>query len=348
MKLFKLLFLPVFIFLAYTSAVAKDFDDSEIKHIGYPDWFVSNAFMDFPDQLEQAASTGKKGLMLLFTTEGCSYCSVFLHRSLGDPKISARTRKYFDSMGLEIFDDSEMVSPQGSELPVKQFAKQEGVQFSPTLLFYGLDGQRILRKTGYLSPERFNAVLDYIIGDHYKTRSLSAFLKSRVTGSASGLSETAKALLENRHFEKPPYALDRSRFSADRPLLVIFEKADCPECLDFHKQVLGESEVDKTLDQFQVVRLDINDSSTPVLLPSGQRKTPAGWYADTGFTRVPAWVLYDPDGNESMKTDALVLKQRMMNSLSYMLEEAYKKGWTYQRYARSQAIQRITSEKSAN
>jgi hypothetical protein len=30
----------------------------------------------------------------------------------------------------------------------------------------------------------------------------------------------------------------------------------------------------------------------------------------------------------------------MMNSVNFVLEKAYKKGWTYQRFARSKAIER--------
>jgi len=326
--------------------IAKDFDDSEIKHIGYPDWFTESAFLDLTDDLEAAKSKGKKGVMILFTTQGCSYCSVFIDKSLGDPEIAGLVQDNFDSIGMEIFDDTGMVSPQGMELPIKHFAKQEGVQFSPALLFYGHDGKRILAKTGYLSPDRFRDILGYIINDHYLSGSLSGFLDRKTTGTTS--TPASKSLIENSHFELPPYALDRSRFPASKPLLVIFEKANCSECVDFHHKVLADGEVDKTLDKFQVVRFDANDSVTPILAPDGKRSTPASWYEQVEFTHVPALVLIDPNGNESMKTDTLVLKQRMMNTLNYMLEGAYEKGWTYQRFARSQGSKRHAVKNQGN
>jgi thioredoxin-related protein len=94
-------------------SVAKSFDDSEVKHIGYPGWFIESPFFDLTDDLEKTRSGGKKGLMVLFTTEGCSYCDVFIRKSLGDPKIAAAVQKNFDSVGMEIFDDVGMVNPQG-------------------------------------------------------------------------------------------------------------------------------------------------------------------------------------------------------------------------------------------
>jgi hypothetical protein len=41
-------------------------------HIDYPDWF-EDSFLDLREDLAEASSEGKLGLMVLFTTEGCSY-----------------------------------------------------------------------------------------------------------------------------------------------------------------------------------------------------------------------------------------------------------------------------------
>ncbi len=90
-----------------------------------------------------------------------------------------------------------------------------------------------------------------------------------------------------------------------------------------------------------VVRLDARDSKTPVLAPDGARTTPADWFAATGFSRLPALLFFDEKGREVLRTDALVLRQRMMNSLGFTLERAFEKDWTYQRFARSKAIERM-------
>ncbi len=142
-------------------------------------------------------------------------------------------------------------------------------------------------------------------------------------------------------FGSPPYALDRSRFPAERPLLVFFEAERCRDCAALHDKVLAVTEVRELLTRFEVVRLDARDSKTPVLAPDGTRTTPADWYADTGFTRLPAMLFFQEKGREVLRTDALVLRQRMMNSLMYALERAYDKDWTYQRFARTKAIERM-------
>ena len=68
--------------------------------------------------------------------------------------------------------------------------------------------------------------------------------------------------------------------------------------------------------------------------------TPAAWYKQEGFSRTPALLFFSERGHAAIKTDNLVLQQRMMNSINYMNERAYHKGQTYQRFAKSKAFER--------
>jgi thioredoxin-related protein len=74
--------------------------------------------------------------------------------------------------------------------------------------------------------------------------------------------------------------------------------------------------------------------------PNGHLTNPAAWYKSTDFSRLPALVFFDEKGRKVLETDALVKHQRMMNAINYVLERAYKKDWTYQRFSRNKAIER--------
>jgi thioredoxin-related protein len=323
-----------------------DIDDSKISHIEYPDWFKISSFFDLEEDLDQARLSGKQGLMVLFTTEGCSYCDMFIRESLGNPDIASIVQDNFDTLGAEIFDDTDMTDPRGVSMSIKEFSKKEGVEFSPTLLFFNLDAERILRVVGYQSPERFQAILSYVTGMHYQNESLANYF-ARLSENVSRRPSVYK-LKEDSLFEKPPYALDRSHFPANQPLLVIFEKPGCVECEEFHDSVLSLKEVRSILKEFEIVRLDATDDKTVILAPNGNRLTPKAWFNQAEYTRTPALLFFDEKGNEVLKTDALVLRQRMMNSLYYVLERAYEKGWTYQQLARSKAIKRRHSNQKKN
>jgi thioredoxin-related protein len=325
-----------------TAAGDADFDDAAIAQIDYPDWF-KDSFLDLPDDAAMAAEAGKQGLFIFFSTQGCSYCHLFIQTSLQDPAIAARLQAHFDTLGLEIFSDAELVDFSGETTRVKTFALAEGVQFAPTLLFYDTEGQALLKLTGYYEPARFAAALEYLIDGHHAEMTLRDYLAQQ-DAAEPGTDTGTWTLPADALFEPPPHMLARDRMPAERPLLVLFEGKDCPRCPRFHAEVLGDADLRAQLDGFDVVRLDAGDTESPVLTPAGKRTSPADWYATLGFSALPALVFFGEDGRQVLATDALVLASRMQNSIGFVTERAYERGWTYQRYARTQAIERGQAE----
>ena len=321
---------------------AAGFEDTEVLEVHYPDWF-KESFLDLADDAAMAAEAGKQGLFIFFTTQVCSYCHLFIEQSLGDAAIAERLRDHFDAIGLEIFSDAELTDFAGDTMRVKEFALAQGVQFSPTLAFYDTTGAPLLKLAGYYGPERFRQVLGYLTDGGYKSMSLRDYLQQQSAGTATA----AWSLPDDPLFEPPPYALARNRMPAERPLLVLFEGQDCPRCPRFHEAVLGDAAIRERLAGFDIVRLDAGDADTPVLTPAGRRTTPAAWYADLDFTQLPALAFFTEDGRQVLATDALVLQGRMHNSIGFVTERAFDKGWNYQRYARSQALERARAAATA-
>ncbi len=323
-------------------AESEPFDDGAIHQVHYPDWFLES-FLTLPDDAAAAAEAGKRGLFLFFTTQGCSYCHLFIEKSLRDPELSARLRQHFDSIGLEIFSDAEMTDFDGHETRVKAFALEQGVEFAPTLLFVDDQGQPLLRLTGYYSPERFSQALDYLTDSAWEGRSWREYLAAQAEAGDEARAVTSdEALRSDPLFAEPPFVLDRSRIAAERPLLVLFEEPDCARCARFHDQVLGDADIRERLRAFDVVRLRADDQQTPVLTPDGQRMRPADWYRTFGFTELPALVFFSEQGEPVLSTDALVLQSRMNNSIGFVIDRAYEQGWNYQRYARSRALEKAS------
>ena len=131
---------------------------------------------------------------------------------MSDPKIAQKVQERFASIGMEIFDDAEMVTPTGETMPVKRFAKQQGVGFAPTLLFFDAKGKRVLRQVGYQAPERFLHLMEYVADKQYIKANLSQFIESKTSQQNSTSSYTQ--LKADALFDEPPYALDRSKFPA--------------------------------------------------------------------------------------------------------------------------------------
>lgn len=136
---------------------------------------------------------------------------------------------------------------------------------------------------------------------------------------------TRKPLRDNPIFSTTPYMLDRNRITADQPLLVLFETARCKDYQQLHDEVLSQKDVRVILDRFDVVRLNATDNKTPIIAPDGSRITPKIWFEKAALTQVPALLFFNKNGDEVLRTDSLVLNQRMVNALNYVLDKAYEK-----------------------
>jgi thioredoxin-related protein len=268
----------------------------------HPTWF-KESLLDLRADLQEARGAGKKGLLLVFGTRSCSYCQAFGATTLARPEIVARLLADFDVIGLEVMSDNEIVDFEGRSLWAKDFAVQEKARFTPTLVFYGEGGHTLLRLVGYVPPERFSLVLDYLQGGWHERQGLRDFLAVREAPTATG--EPGR-LREDPLLARPPQNLDR-RQAATRPLLVIFERPDCPTCESMHRTVLAEAPVRELLSRFDAVQLDSTDAQTQIVTPDGTETSPAEWGARLGLIHSPALVFFDERGIEVVRSDSDLL-----------------------------------------
>jgi thioredoxin-related protein len=302
----------------------------------YPEWFVET-FLDLQEDLNNARESDKKGLIVVFSTVGCSYCYKFAQETLHDPDVVDLLRRDFDALALEIFSDDFMVSPWGEELRVKEFAKKLGADFTPATYFFDLEGKPRLRIVGFYPSGRFSSAMRYVAEGHYHEVSFRGFLTAESQASGD-LSTTAKT--DDPLFVDPPFNLARNLVAADRPLMVVFDGPHCEECPHLFGTLFRDPEIREQLLKIDVVRLRV-DEETPVVTPSGKQTAAAQWQAALGFHRTPGFAFFDQSGNLVIHTDALMLRQRLNNALGYVLEKAYLEGISYQRFARRRALAKM-------
>jgi thioredoxin-related protein len=319
---------------------AQVFDDSRISRIDHPAWFKAS-FLDLREDLADARRAGKRGVMLFFDLEGCAYCKAFIRHTLGDPAIQARLRDAFDVIGMSMFSDLEVVDFTGRNLRLKRFARREGATVSPTLVFYGSDGRRLLRVVGYYPPERFRVVLDYLDEDRAGTQSLRDYMASRERTPGA----TAREREPDNLFLDEPYALERSRIAAERPLLALFEGAGCDECDRFRDHVLAHPPIRRALKGFDLVRIDWSDDQTRLITPAGEASTPLAWADALKIRRVPALIFFDRAGREVFRLESLVMRLRMERALEYVRDKAYRQGQTFQQYTRNRTLELLESQR---
>jgi thioredoxin-related protein len=299
---------------------AFEFDDAPLaepieKH---PDWFKLS-FLDLAVDLEEARENGKKGLVLYFGQRRCAYCRQLMEVDFGDPDIAAYTRKHFDVVAIDIFGERIVTDFQGRRLTEREYSVREKNQFTPTLVFYDLEGKVALKLPGFYPPYQFRAALEFVVGGHYKQESFRDYL-ARGEGS---FSFEEGGLNDEDFFSPPPYILDRSRFPGERPLVVLFEQGNCHACNVLHSGPLRDPVIRGLMSRYDVVQLDMW-ADTPVITPAGQRTTAKKWADQLGLFYAPTLLFFDKNGWEVLRVDSVVMFMRLRAALEYVVETGYE------------------------
>lgn len=297
-----------------------EFDDTPLKQdIILPSWFKLS-FLELRDDLEDAKKKHKRGLILYFGQKNCAYCKAHLEKNWGDRGIVKYTREYFDVVAIDVRGDRPVADFDGKIYnSEKNFAATKKTNFTPSLLFYDLQGKEVFRLSGYHPPYQFRAALEYVADKHYQREKFSAFLA--LGELPSGFEESE--LNEEGFFSPPPYALDRSRFPAHTALAVFFEQPTCYACNVLHNGPLKDAGITSQLYTLDVVQLDLT-SDTPVLTPGGEHLSAKQWANQLGIYYAPTIVFFDEIGKEILRIDSVVRFYRLTTVLHYIISGDYK------------------------
>ncbi len=306
------------------------FDDQPLAEaLEFPDWFKLS-FLDLQDDIAEAREAGKAGLIVYFGQKYCAYCRQFLEQDLAREDIQAYMREHFDVIGIDIHGQRQVIDPSGNEYDEAGYAVQEKTNFTPSLIFFGADGNEVLRLRGYYPPYRFRAALEYVADGHYRKERYRDFLAR----AGVPLKFEPGDLSEESFFLPGPYMLDRSRIPAERPLAVFFEQGNCHACDVLHTGPLADPEIRALMEQLESVQLSFW-ADTPVVTPTGERTTAKRWADELGLFYTPTLIIFAPNGDEIIRVDSVVQFYRLRNVLEYVLGEGYRDYPTFQRWRES-------------
>lgn len=320
----------VFLLLA-ASAQARSEGQLEAGMVnpGYhaqPDWFKTS-FLDIREDVEEAAAGGRR-VMLYFYQDGCPYCKKLIQDNFGQAALADKTRRYFDTVAINMWGDREVTDFKGESVTEKQFAVNLKVMFTPTLLMLDESGAVVLRINGYYPPHRFEAVLDYAGGGLEKQGDFRAYLARRAPVPASGRLHVEDTYLQ------PPYRL-AARDGA-KPLLVLFEQRQCSECDELHQDILKRETSRELLQAFDVVLLDMW-SKARVQTPAGETTTAGDWARSLDVNYAPSMIFFDTNNRVVFRTDGLLKAFHVQSVLDYVASQAYLREPEFQRYIDTRA-----------
>lgn len=333
------------LFMASAHAVGEAFDASQIddtpkiRDVQYPDWF-KNSFLNIKEDLDEALEAGKRGIIVYFGQKDCAYCEALMQVNFGREKdIVLYTQKYFDVIPIDIWGSREVTDFDGNVTVEKTFAERNKAHFTPTLIFYGEGGKKLLKLRGYYTPYKMRAALAYIVDGYY----LKESLRSYIARADPPNKDSQVEMNAQDFFDKPPYFLQRSVIPAKNPLAVFFEQRSCHACDVLHTEPLSDEITRLLLHGFEVVQLDMW-SDTPVVTPDGQKLTAQQWASQLGLFYAPSIVFFDESGKEIIRVSSVVRKHRLRGVLQYVQGKGYLEAPTFQQWREMQQMVPFSSD----
>ncbi|MGD2052834.1 MAG: thioredoxin fold domain-containing protein [Gammaproteobacteria bacterium] len=295
-----------------------EFDDTMLEEaLVYPDWFKLS-MGDLNEDIKEAARAGKSGILVYFGQKRCAYCEQFLKENLGAADIEHYIREYYDIIPIDIWGIEDIVDTNGETYTERELSIRYKTNFTPSLVFYDLDGKPVFRLRGYYPPYKFRAALQYVTEGFYKNETFKEYLDRAEPGTFFLL----EGLNERDFFAEPPYDLDRSSKPATKHLAVFFEQGDCHACDLLHSGPLSEQEALDEINKMEAVQLNMW-SDTPVITPDGRKTTAREWAEELNLFYSPTIIFFDYNGKEIIRIDSVVQYYRLWGVLDYVNKKAY-------------------------
>jgi len=128
---------------------------------------IEKGFLQPPYQLQR--NKGDKPLLVLFEQKVCAVCDEMHGDTLRRP-LSRKLLKQFDVAVVDIWSKEQLQTPAGSTLSAREWAKQTGVQYAPSMVFFDDSGKEVFRTEAYLRPFHLQSAMDYVASGAYRTQ----------------------------------------------------------------------------------------------------------------------------------------------------------------------------------
>ena len=324
-----LLFLLSFIsHAANTEPVDPDapFDDTQLdEELVYPDWFKLS-LGDLNDDLEEARNSGKKGIITYFGQKRCAYCEQFFKTSLADSDIQNYLRKHYDIIAFDIWGIDEVMDTDGKQYTERELSLHYKTNFTPSLVFYDLDGTPVFRLRGFYPPYKFRAALQFAVEEFYKTEKFSDYFARANPGEYFLLG----GLTERDFFLEQPYDL-AALLGNNKATAVFFEQGNCHTCDLLHSDPLAQDLSIEEIEKMNVIQLNMW-ADTPVVTPQGVKTTAKEWARSLDIFYAPSIVFFDNNGKEIIRVDSVTYFYRLWGVLDYVNQKGYEKSTDYQEW----------------
>ena len=150
------------------------------KQASYRDYYASalpeppsgalnvEAFFSTPPYvLNRDATATSPPLAVFFEQSQCPNCDTLHEETLADPPTRALIEQ-FESVQLDMWSDTVLITPDNTRTTAKAWARQLGITYAPTIVFFNRQGKEIIRSDSYFKIFHTQSLMDYVLSEAYR------------------------------------------------------------------------------------------------------------------------------------------------------------------------------------
>ncbi len=120
-----------------------------------------------------------KPLAVIFETQYCAACDELHREAFRRPEIEALLAR-FDVARFGLGARVDLTTPQGAKVKADAWARDLGVAYTPTVVFFDAGGREVFRIDAYLRPFHLASALDYVAnGAYHAEPSFQRYIQAR-------------------------------------------------------------------------------------------------------------------------------------------------------------------------
>lgn len=120
-----------------------------------------------PHNLDRSKKSADKPLAVIFEQASCHACELLHTGPLSQDEILGEIEK-MDVVQLNLFGDTEVVTPAGKKTTEKLWGRELGLFYTPTIVLFSPEGKEIMRVDSVVQFYRLWGVFDYVIRRGYQ------------------------------------------------------------------------------------------------------------------------------------------------------------------------------------
>jgi len=134
---------------------------------------------DLAAEAAEARAAGRQAVFIMYTRDDCPYCERMKQNILSLASVQERYRRSFAVLAVDIRGAVPLVDFGGKTVTEREFARAQGVRFSPVIVFYDFGGRPLARVAGEIrDAEEFLLLGEFVSSGAHRTQSFAEYRQS--------------------------------------------------------------------------------------------------------------------------------------------------------------------------